>query len=80
MDSYIQILCRFQKYKRKVPPPSLLNHPLPPKGRFFSSFGERNMRQYSALVLQTDAKTQLPFIIKISNSYLTPCEMLALLF
>ena len=24
MDSYIQILCRFQKCKRKVPPPSLL--------------------------------------------------------
>ena len=22
MDSYIQILCRFPKYKRKVPPPS----------------------------------------------------------
>ena len=22
MDSYIQILCRFQKSKRKVPPPS----------------------------------------------------------
>ena len=22
MDSYIQILCRFQKCKRKVPPPS----------------------------------------------------------
>ena len=31
---YIQILCRFQKSKRKVPPPSLpctKNHPLPPK-------------------------------------------------
>ena len=25
MDSYIQILCRFQKWKRKVPPPSLLS-------------------------------------------------------
>ena len=25
MDSYIQILCRFQKCKRKVPPPSLLS-------------------------------------------------------
>ena len=24
MDSYIQILCRFQKCKQKVPPPSLL--------------------------------------------------------
>ena len=36
MDSYIQILCRFQKCKRKVPPPSLLSNeksPLtPPKG------------------------------------------------
>ena len=26
MDSYIQILCRFQKCKQKVPPPSLLNN------------------------------------------------------
>jgi hypothetical protein len=26
MDSYIQILCRFQKYKQKVPPLSLLNN------------------------------------------------------
>ena len=26
MDSYIQILCRFRKCKRKVPPPSLLNN------------------------------------------------------
>ena len=26
MDSYIQILCRFQKCKRKVPPPSLLSN------------------------------------------------------
>jgi hypothetical protein len=25
MDSYIQILCRFQKSKRKVPPPSPLS-------------------------------------------------------
>ena len=25
MDSYIQIICRFQKCKRKVPPPSLLS-------------------------------------------------------
>ena len=25
VDSYIQILCRFQKYKRKIPPPSLLS-------------------------------------------------------
>ena len=25
MDSYIQILCRFQKCKRKVPPPTLLS-------------------------------------------------------
>ena len=24
MDSYIQILCKFQKYKQKVPPPLLL--------------------------------------------------------
>ena len=26
MDSYIQILCRFQKSKQKVPPPSLLSN------------------------------------------------------
>jgi hypothetical protein len=26
MDSHIQILCRFQKCKRKVPPPSLLSN------------------------------------------------------
>ena len=26
MDSYIQILCRFKKCKRKVPPPSLLKN------------------------------------------------------
>ena len=26
MDSYIQILCRFQKCKQKVPPPSLLSN------------------------------------------------------
>ena len=26
MDSYIQILCRFQKCKQKVPPPSLHNN------------------------------------------------------
>jgi hypothetical protein len=26
MDSYIQILCRFQKSKRKVPPPSPLSN------------------------------------------------------
>ena len=26
MDSYIRILCRFQKCKRKVPPPSLLSN------------------------------------------------------
>ena len=26
MDPYIQILCRFQKRKRKVPPPSLLSN------------------------------------------------------
>ena len=26
MDSYIQILCRFQKCKGKVPPPSLLSN------------------------------------------------------
>ena len=35
MDSYIQILCRFQKCNQKVLPPSLMimkNHPLPPKG------------------------------------------------
>ena len=25
LDSYIKILCRFQKCKRKVPPPSLLS-------------------------------------------------------
>ena len=43
MDSYIQILCRFQKCKRKVPPLSLLSNEkspfTPPKGRFFSSIG-----------------------------------------
>ena len=42
MDSYIQILCRFQKGKRKVPPPSLpctKKSPFtPPKNDFFSSF------------------------------------------
>ena len=26
MDSYIQILCRFQKSKQKVPPPSLFSN------------------------------------------------------
>ena len=26
MDSYIQILCRFQKFRWKVPPPSLLSY------------------------------------------------------
>ena len=35
MDSYIQILCRFQKCKRKVSPPSLLSYEkspfIPPK-------------------------------------------------
>ena len=34
MDSYIQILCRFQKSKKKVPPPSPLSNeksPFPPK-------------------------------------------------
>ena len=44
MNSYIQILCRFQKCKRKVPPPLLLlsneKSPFTPKGRFFPSFGE----------------------------------------
>ena len=40
--SYIQILCRFQKCKQKVPSPSLLssvmkNNPLPQQERFFSA-------------------------------------------
>ena len=26
MDSYNQIICRFQKFKRKFPPPLLLNN------------------------------------------------------
>ena len=38
MNSYIQILCRFQKCKRKVPPPSLLSNEkspfTPPKEDF----------------------------------------------
>ena len=33
MDSYIQILCRFQKCKRKVPPPSPLK-----KSFFFKTY------------------------------------------
>ena len=39
MDSYIQILCRFQKSKRKIPPRSPLSDeksPFTPKGKFFS--------------------------------------------
>ena len=38
MDYYIQILCRFQKSKCQVPPPSipvLNNHPLPQKRKIF---------------------------------------------
>ena len=35
MDSFIQILCRFQKSNQKVP----LNHSLPPKDEKKSSFG-----------------------------------------
>ena len=38
MDSYIQILCRFQKCKQEVPAPPLLNNEKSPQGRFFSSF------------------------------------------
>ena len=37
MDSYIQILCRFQKCKRKVPPPSPLYNDFEKK-RFFQKF------------------------------------------
>ena len=37
MDSYIQILCRFQKCKRKVPPQSLLYKVLK-KAFFFKNF------------------------------------------
>ena len=44
MDSYIPILCRFQKCQRKVPPLLLLSNEKspfnPPKERFFSSFGD----------------------------------------
>ena len=39
MDSYIQILCRFQKSKRKVPPPSPLSNeksPFTPTKEIFS--------------------------------------------
>ena len=44
MDSYIQILCRFQKSKKEVPPPSPLSNeksPLtPPKEIFSHPLGE----------------------------------------
>jgi hypothetical protein len=43
MDSYIQILCRFQKSKRKVPPPSPLSNEkspfTPPKEDFSHPLG-----------------------------------------
>ena len=43
MDSYIQILCRFQKSKRKVPPPSPLSTQkspfTPPKEDFSHPLG-----------------------------------------
>ena len=43
MDSYIQILCRFQKSKRKVPPPSPLSNEkspfTPPKDKKNLSLG-----------------------------------------
>ena len=43
MGAYIQILCRFQKYKQNVPPAALLKIEkslfAPAKGIFFSSFG-----------------------------------------
>ena len=43
MDSYIQILCRFQKCKQKVPPPSLLSNEkspfTPPKEDFSHPWG-----------------------------------------
>ena len=40
MDFFIQILCRFQKSKRKVPPPSLLNNE---KSPFTSPKDEKNL-------------------------------------
>ena len=43
MDSYIQILCRFQKCKQKVPPPLLLSNEqspfTPPKEDFSHPLG-----------------------------------------
>ena len=80
MDSYIQILCRLQKCKRKVPPPLLLSYeksPFTPQGRFFSSnnfFFEPNRQSGKKLMWW---KCQ-PFCIyltlnlKISNN---PCDL-----
>ena len=53
MDSYIQILCRFQKCKRKFPPPSLLSNEkspfTPPKvehGRLLQVLNSPNYLQH----------------------------------
>ena len=40
LDYYHQICCRFQKCKRKVPPPSLLNNE---KSPFTPPKGEKNL-------------------------------------
>ena len=62
MDYHIQILCRFQKTEQKVPRPSPLstkNHPLPLKGRFFSSFeGVKG----DFLVLRGDSRGTFPLV------------------
>jgi hypothetical protein len=46
MDSYIRILCRLQKCKQNVPPPSLLKNEkspfTPPKEDFRHPFGDLN--------------------------------------
>jgi hypothetical protein len=49
MDSYIQIICRFQKCKQKVPPPLLLSNeksPFNPPKEDFSLMRSNNGRIY----------------------------------
>ena len=51
MDSYIQILCRFQKCKRKVPPLLLLSNEKSPFTFFIIE--ERRWRNFSLTFLES---------------------------
>ena len=51
MDSYIQILCRFQKSKQKVPPPSL---PCTKKSPFTPRKDEKNLPEGDLLEQDSD--------------------------